>query len=293
MYYDPMIAKLIVWGADRDSAIRRFQSALAKTQVAGFKTNIGFLARLAGHPAFKAADLDTRFIERHQADLLTPVPAASDKEFASAVLGLLLKRAEEARQAAFASADPWSPWAQSNGWRLNDEARRELRLRELSVEGESETLIEVVYRRRGGWKIALANGASFEAQGELAGDGQLSGIIGDEKVSAIWLRTDNEIQLFTKDGTRRFAIVDPLHDAEGAEVSGGPLVAPMPGRVISLLVDPGTHVKANEPVIVLEAMKMEHTLRAPSSGTVVSFRFAAGEQVDEGAELVDFRADLD
>jgi 3-methylcrotonyl-CoA carboxylase alpha subunit len=291
VYYDPMIAKLIVWGADRDAAIRRFRSALTETQIGGLKTNVAFLVRLAGHLAFKEADLDTRFIERHQADLLAPPRPASDKEVALAALGLLLKRAEEARQAALASADPWSPWAQSNGWRLNDEARRELRLRELSVEGESETLIEVVYRRRGGWKIALANGASFEAQGELAGDGQLSGIIGDEKASAIWLRTDNEIQLFTKDGTRRFAIVDPLHDAEGAEVSGGPLVAPMPGRVISLLVDPGTHVEANEPVIVLEAMKMEHTLRAPSSGTVVSFRFAAGEQVDEGAELVDFRAD--
>jgi 3-methylcrotonyl-CoA carboxylase alpha subunit len=291
VYYDPMIAKLIVWGADRDAAIRRFRSALTETQVGGLKTNVAFLARLAGHLAFKEADLDTRFIERHQADLLAPPRPASDKEVALAALGLLLKRAEEARQAALASADPWSPWAQSNGWRLNDEARRELRLRELSVEGESETLIEVVYRRRGGWKIALANGASFEAEGGLAGDGQLSGIIGDEKASAIWLRTDNEIQLFTKDGTRRFAIVDPLHDAEGAEVSGGPLVAPMPGRVISLLVDPGAHVEANEPVIVLEAMKMEHTLRAPSSGTVVSFRFAAGEQVDEGAELVEFRPD--
>src|SRR5947209_6274081 len=291
VYYDPMIAKLIVWGADRDQAIRRFRAALTETQVGGLKTNIAFLARLAGHPAFKEADLDTRFIERHQADLLAPPRPASDKEVALAALGLLLKRAEEARQAALASADPWSPWAQSNGWRLNDEARRELRLRELSVEGESETLIEVVYRRRGGWKIALANGARFEAQGATAGDGQLSGIIGDEKASAIWLRTGNQIQLFTKDGTRRFAIVDPLHDAEGAEISGGPLGAPMPGRVISPIVDPGAHAEANEPVIVLEAMKMEHTLRAPSSGTVVSFRFAAGEQVDEGAELVEFHAD--
>jgi 3-methylcrotonyl-CoA carboxylase alpha subunit len=291
IYYDPMIAKLIVWGADRDSAIGRFQSALAETQVAGFKTNIGFLARLAGHPAFKAADLDTRFIERHEADLLAAPQPASDKDFAQAALGLLLARAEEARQAALASADPWSPWAHSNGWRLNDEARRELRLRELSVEGAGEKLIEVIYRRGGGWKIAPANGSAFEARGELAPDGTLSGIIGDEKASAIWIRQGNEINLFTKAGSRRFAIVDRLHEAETAQVSGGPLVAPMPGRVISLLVEPGTHVEANQPVIVLEAMKMEHTLRAPSRGTVAAFRFAAGEQVDEGAELVDFRPD--
>jgi 3-methylcrotonyl-CoA carboxylase alpha subunit len=292
VYYDPMIAKLIAWGADRDEAIRRFAAALAETQVGGFKTNIGFLAKLANHPAFKAADLDTRFIERHQADLLAPSAPASDKAFALAALGLLLARAEDARQAALASADPWSPWAHSNGWRLNDEARRDLRLRELSVEGNGEKLIDVIYRRDGGWKIALANGSAFETRGELAAEGKLSGTIGDEKASAVWMRAGNEITLFTKTESRRFAIVDPLHDAEGAEVSGGPLVAPMPGRVISLLVEAGTHVEANQPVIVLEAMKMEHTLRAPSRGMVAAFRYAAGEQVEEGAELVDFRADL-
>jgi 3-methylcrotonyl-CoA carboxylase alpha subunit len=289
IYYDPMIAKLIVWGADRDSAIRRFQSALAQTQVAGFKTNIGFLARLAGHPAFKAADLDTRFIERHQADLLAVAQPASDKAFALATLGLLLKRSEEARQAALASADPSSPWAHSNGWRLNDEARGELRFREISSDGESERLIEVIYRRGGGWRIAPAGGTAFEAQGELAADGKLSGMIGDEKASAVWVRTGSEIDLFTNHGSRRFTIVDRLHGADDADIPGGRLVAPMPGRVISLLVEPGAHVEANEPVIVLEAMKMEHTLRAPSRGTVAAFRFAAGEQVDEGAELVDFQ----
>jgi 3-methylcrotonyl-CoA carboxylase alpha subunit len=107
----------------------------------------------------------------------------------------------------------------------------------------------------------------------------------------VWVRSGSEIDLFTKDGSRRFAIVDRLHAADDAEIPGGRLVAPMPGRVISLLVEPGAHVAANEPVIVLEAMKMEHTLRAPSRGTVAAFRFAAGEQVDEGAELVDFRPD--
>ncbi|MGA8602025.1 MAG: biotin/lipoyl-containing protein, partial [Beijerinckiaceae bacterium] len=292
-YYDPMIAKLIVWGADRDAAIRRFRSAFGETQVGGLKTNIAFLARLVGHPAFKAADLDTRFIERHESDLLAAPRPASDKEFALAALGLLLRRDEEARQTALASADPWSPWAFRNGWRLNDEARSELRLRDLSSDGAAETLIEVIYRRGGGWKLSIAGGAAFEAQGELAADGTLSGIIGDEKVSAVWKHAGREINLFSKTATLRIAIVDPLHDAEDAQVPGGRLVAPMPGRVISLLVESGARVEANQPVIVLEAMKMEHTLRAPSSGTVVSFRFAAGEQVDEGAELVDFRADED
>jgi 3-methylcrotonyl-CoA carboxylase alpha subunit len=289
VYYDPMIAKLIVWGANRDAAIRRFQSALADTQVGGVKTNIAFLARLSGHPAFKAADLDTSFIERHQADLLAPVAPASDKMFALTTLGLLLARAEEARRSALASADPWSPWAFRNGWRLNDEARSELRLRELSSNGESEKLLEVIYRRGGGWKISLANGAGFQAQGQLGENGKLSAIIGDERVSAVWIQAGNEISLFTKEAALRFAIVDPFHGAEDAEISGGRLVAPMPGRVISLLVDAGSRVEAHQPVIVLEAMKMEHTLRAPSRGIVVAFRYAAGEQVDEGAELVDFQ----
>jgi 3-methylcrotonyl-CoA carboxylase alpha subunit len=105
------------------------------------------------------------------------------------------------------------------------------------------------------------------------------------------MRSGNEVTLFTREGTRRFAIVDPLHEADATQVSGGRLVAPMPGRVISLLVEAGAHVEANQPVIVLEAMKMEHTLRAPANGLVAAFRYAAGEQVDEGAELVDFRPD--
>jgi 3-methylcrotonyl-CoA carboxylase alpha subunit len=209
--------------------------------------------------------------------------------FALTTLGLLLARAEEARQSALASADPWSPWAFRNGWRLNDEARSELRLRELSSNGESEKLLEVIYRRGGGWKISLANGAGFQAQGQLGENGKLSAIIGDERVSAVWIQAGNEISLFTKEAALRFAIVDPFHGAEDAEISGGRLVAPMPGRVISLLVDAGSRVEAHQPVIVLEAMKMEHTLRAPSRGVVVAFRYAAGEQVDEGAELVDFQ----
>jgi 3-methylcrotonyl-CoA carboxylase alpha subunit len=290
VYYDPMIAKLIVWAGDREAAIRRFRLALGETQIAGLKTNIAFLAKLANHPAFKAADLDTRFIERHHADLFAAPQPASDGVYAQAALGLLLKRAEEARQAALASADPWSPWAHRNGWRLNDEARGELRLRELSGQGEGDKLIEVIYRRSGGWRIALAD-HTFEAQGDLAADGKLSGLIGDEKVSAVWMRSGNEITLFTRNDTRRFAIVDPLHEADDTQVPGGRLVAPMPGRVISLLVEPGAHVEANQPVIVLEAMKMEHTLRAPANGLVAAFRYAAGEQVDEGAELVDFRPD--
>jgi 3-methylcrotonyl-CoA carboxylase alpha subunit len=291
VYYDPMIAKLVAWGPDRDAAVRRFSGALAQTQVGGFKTNIGFLARLAAHPAFKTADLDTRFIERHQADLLAAPAPALDSAFALAALGLLLARAEDARQAALASADPWCPWGHSNGWRLNDEARCELRLRELSLERSDEKTIEVIYRRGGGWDIALADGSAFEARGELAADGKLSGTLGDEKASAVWIRAGDEITLFSKTGSRRFAIVDRLHETGGAEVSGGPLVAPMPGRIISQLVEAGAHVEANQPVIVIEAMKMEHTLRAPARGVVAAFRYAAGEQVHEGAELVDFRAE--
>jgi 3-methylcrotonyl-CoA carboxylase alpha subunit len=290
IYYDPMIAKLIVWGADRDAAIRRFRSALTETQVGGLKTNVAFLARLAGHPAFKAADLDTRFIERHESDLLAASRPPSDKEFALAALGLLLRRDEEARQTALTSADPCSPWAFRNGWRLNDEARSELRFRELSIDGAAEKLIEVIYRRGGGWKIGVAGGTAVEAQGELAADGTLSGIIGDEKVSAVWKRAGSEINLFAKEATRRFALVDPLHDADDAQVPGGRLVAPMPGRVISLLVEPGARVEANQPVIVLEAMKMEHTLRAPADGRVTAFKCAVGDFVQEGTELADFEA---
>ncbi|GAC1327940.1 MAG: acetyl/propionyl/methylcrotonyl-CoA carboxylase subunit alpha [Beijerinckiaceae bacterium] len=292
IYYDPMIAKLIVWGADRDAAVRRLGAALTGTIVVGLMTNIRFLTTLANHPAFKAADLDTRFIERHEADLLAPVQPATERVLALAALGLLLTRADEARRAALASVDPWSPWARSDGWRLNDEARTELRFRDSATGEADERHVEVLYRRGGGWTFMLAEGRRLEVRGEFAQNGKLLATLGDERIIAVWVRNGAEIHVFTQaEGARRLLVLDPLAATEDAQVSAGRLSAPMPGRVIAFLVEPGARVEANQPVIVIEAMKMEHTLRAPAAGTVAGFRYALGEQVAEGIELVDFRPD--
>src|SRR5690606_37313124 len=123
-YYDPMIAKLIVWDRDRKSALRRMRQALGEYQIAGVATNTAFLIALVGHPAFGEGDLDTGFIERFRADLLPQAAPASASVVALAALAVILQRRADVRD--HTRGDPWSPWAAVNGWRLNDRGSDEL-----------------------------------------------------------------------------------------------------------------------------------------------------------------------
>src|SRR3954467_421015 len=143
-----MIAKLIVWAEDRPAAVRRLRSALSGTQVVGLGANTEFLLAIASHPAFMAANLDPRFIERHQADLLPEPAPAGDDVLAFAALGVLLDRRAKARARAAVSGDPYSPWAGNDGWRLNDDAHDTLILRD----GGTDRPVHLVYRR-GGYRL--------------------------------------------------------------------------------------------------------------------------------------------
>jgi 3-methylcrotonyl-CoA carboxylase alpha subunit len=145
VFYDPMIAKLIVWGRDRRSAVARLRGALARTRIAGLATNLRFLQAIAAHPAFAAAELDTGFIERHRADLLPPPAPLPPRTLALGALGLLLERANATRAKAAASADPHSPWNRTDGWRLGGPATERLQLRD----GAEMRTLEVTYLRHG------------------------------------------------------------------------------------------------------------------------------------------------
>src|SRR4051812_49841964 len=170
IHYDPMIAKLIVWANDRPSAVRRLRTALESTQVVGLGANTEFLLAIASHPAFLAADLDTRFIERHQADLLPEPSPAGDDVLAFAALGVLLDRGAKARAAV--SGDPYSPWAGNDGWRLNDDAHDTLILRD----GGTDRPVHLVYRR-GGYR-AVPPGGGGGGPGGVGGGGELLGGFG-------------------------------------------------------------------------------------------------------------------
>jgi 3-methylcrotonyl-CoA carboxylase alpha subunit len=281
VYYDPMIAKLIVWGADRLTALRRLRQALEEYEVVGVTTNIGFLGAIAGHPAFAAEEIDTGFIERHRKDLLPPPARTPDDVLALAALALLLRRGEEARAGARSVADPHSPWHDTSGWRLNADNHHELRLR------DRDELREVtLHFRRDGFEIEASSGRTLRARNATLDRTSLALELEGAHLRATVVIDGSDIHVFHGGRMWRLRIDDPaVHAAEQASGSGK-LTAPMPGAIVVVHVKPGQTVERNQPLLVLEAMKMEHTVRAPAAGRVDAVRVAAGDQVVDGAELV-------
>jgi 3-methylcrotonyl-CoA carboxylase alpha subunit len=282
VHYDPMIAKVIVWDEQRDGAVRRLRAALAATEIVGVATNVDFLAAIASHPAFAAAEVDTGFIARH-GDILLPAPESlSDRVLAMACLGVLLGRRAAAAREAAACSDPHSPWAQCDGWRLNDDAHDSLHLRH----GDSEITVPLIYRSWG-YEMSLG-GALVPVRGALSADGRLSAEIGPMRRNAGFVQRGGALSLFIDGGCHLLTLVDPLPTDEPDSAVGG-ITAVMHGTIIALLVDPGAKVIKGQPLVVMEAMKMEHTLKAPADGTVSCLHYAVGALVEEGAALVDFQ----
>ncbi|MGH8253953.1 MAG: biotin carboxylase N-terminal domain-containing protein [Steroidobacteraceae bacterium] len=276
-YYDSMIAKLIVWDETRELALARLRAALDEYRIVGVANNIAFLQRLAASPAFTTADLDTALIEREH-DMLFP-PATTplrDAWLAAAVATLL-------RTQATADASPWSA---VDGWRLGGRAELVVTLRC----GDVEKSVLVQYRDAG-WSLHFAGESVVATADTVAVDGATLALTLDGRRQTVTaVLQGNDIHLFMGGNRDVFVHVDPL--AFKAEATGGPagLRAPMPGRVIELIGTPGAKVAKGAPLLVLEAMKIEHTIVAPGAGTLRVFKVAAGEQVSEGMELVDFVA---
>ncbi len=283
-FYDPMIAKVVVHGADRPAAVRRLQQALAGTEVAGLTTNLPLLAAIAGHPAFAAAELDTGFIPRHADDLLAPEGAPDPESLALACLAELLRRQEEAGRLAAASEDRFSPWFRTDGWRLNDETQRRLTFRA----GEEELSALVHYGAAGA--LVEVGGRRIETEVRRDAEGRLVGFLDGRLVRARDLWDGDELTLIVEGRARRLRLLDPLTGAAGEDEVGGRLVAPMPGKVVRVSVEAGARVERGQALLVLEAMKMEHGIVAPADGTVVAVHFGEGDSVEEGAELIAFEA---
>jgi 3-methylcrotonyl-CoA carboxylase alpha subunit len=283
-FYDPMLAKLVVWGEHRKAAIGRLRRALADTAVLGLATNLGFLARLAAHPAFAAGEIDTGFIERHRAALLSPPRPAPDAALAASALVRLAARAAAARAAAAGSSDPFSPWATNDGWQLGGRGVQDIVLRDGAAERRIAATAEA-----DGWRLDLDDRTLFAA-GERGADGALSLTLDGARRRAIVLEAGEELAVFLDGESWLLAEIDPLAPAAGAAAAAGRLSAPMPGRVIRLLVEPGSRVRRGEPLVVVEAMKMEHTVAAPADGVVAAVRCAVGDLVEEGAELITLTA---
>ncbi|MFC4161524.1 acetyl/propionyl/methylcrotonyl-CoA carboxylase subunit alpha [Chitinimonas lacunae] len=279
-YYDPMIAKLIVWDESRERALDRLAQALADYEIVGLDTNLDFLGRLARHPAFRAAELDTGFIGRHQAELIPPPPEPSREVLALAALAELCSVAAEREAARLRSDDPDSPWHAVTGWRLNQDNRHALHFRH----GEREYAVVAHYRPD---HFVLELGEhKLRATARLDGDGRLRADLDGHRVSASALREEKTLTLLFAGAAYELEPFNPLLAGLAAEDDSGGLTAPMPGTVVAVHVKAGDTVEKGAPLMILEAMKMEHTIAAPFDGTVESVFFLAGEQVKEGAALL-------
>ena len=282
-FYDPMIAKLIVHDCDRTAALARMREALAHYRIVGVANNVEFLGRLVATRSFADADLDTALIEREHDALFAPGAAAGDDVWLIAALAEI-ERDDAAERQRLSAAGQHSPWSIRDGWRLNGRAARRLRfsLGELSRE------VAATKSADGGWSLLLG-GITTSGSARLHGDGLVTVTLGDRRVATAVVASGERRHVFLGGRSHAMTLVDPLATAGAGHVEeGSGLVSPMPGKVIALLAVAGAVVDKGTPLLVLEAMKMEHTIRAPRAGTVKSFRFAAGDQVDEGVELVEF-----
>jgi 3-methylcrotonyl-CoA carboxylase alpha subunit len=229
-------------------------------------------------PSFSNADLDTALIEREQANLFPEKAAVPDEVWLLAALAELQREAAVARYAA----DRESPWRMLDGWRLNGRASRNIMLRH----GDAVQAV-AVQGAAGGHQLGLGGRTVF-ARGTAGANGQLHAQLGERRVHATVVVSAERRHVFFEGRSWPLALLDTLNTGGGGEDVEGGLKAPMPGKVIALIAAVGARVEKGAPLLVLEAMKMEHTISAPKRGTVKAFRCAPGDQVVDGVDLVDF-----
>jgi len=279
IFYDPMIAKLIVWDTDRPRALARMREALAECEIAGPKSNIGFLERLVRHPAVVEGRIDTGYLDRHLDEFLSPPIAGIELVLAAATLQLLAQESN-ARDAAQGGNDPTSPWSIADGWRLGHAGSRPLAL----LDGESK-LDLVVHGHAGDYRIEH-DGRCHQVAGARVDRGYLSA-----RIDGAMQRFRGEVtgnRILVHDGHRRLRLqaVEVYRRQQGAADSAEHRIrAPMPGRVVLVQATPGDAVSAGDVVLVIEAMKMELALKAPRDGVLAEVRVAAGEFVEADAVL--------
>ncbi len=286
-FYDPMLAKLIVHGRDRDAALHRMTQALAHVQVAGVTTNVAFLRRILEQGAFARAELDTGLIARHEAELLAPAAAVDERALVAAALydWTVLRAARESAQRR--SSDPYSPWQRTDGWWPNS-ANHALRLEYADAHG-----VQALALRRDGeaWRIELPKGRVIGARLLHANGRDVSVRLDTSEFNATVVALGDERHVFCDGTAWRFSRRDRLAHAGEHEAAEGHLRAPMSGTVVAVMVAPGQQVERGAPLIVLEAMKMEHTITATATGRIAAVHYGAGDRVQEGADLVDLDVD--
>jgi 3-methylcrotonyl-CoA carboxylase alpha subunit len=277
VFYDPMIAKLIAWGDDRAEAARRMASALSETAILGVKTNLAFLERVVRHPAFLAGETDTGFIERHRADLLPPAADVPLEALVAAAARVFL---DERR--AIADAPP-SPWNDTGGWRLNQPA-----LRRMEFRGEGHVFTVDAVMHSGHADVTIRGLTHRVVLGPREAE-RLQIALDEETYFAQVSRLGDLVSAVTPQGRYDLELVDPFHYEPADTLPDARLTALMPGRVVKLLAKAGESVKKGQSLLILEAMKMEHTIVSPRDGVIERVAFAENQLVPADAVLFAFK----
>ena len=277
-YYDPMIAKLIVHGEDREQARRRMLRTLAAIRSTGVQTNIAFLGRLMADPAFAAADLDTGLIEREHDRLFPPAQAIPEPVLALAAAAVLHA---DGLGAPGDPAHAENPWAAADGWRISGLYSRRIPL----SDGTRDVLIGLE-RDGDAWTLSVDDGPAQALSWRVDG-AHVRARLGELEAQGEVFLQGRRLDLFVEGRRHTLDWRDPIALATGeSDERQGGLSAPMPGKVLSVAVAAGDTVERGAPLIVMEAMKMEHTIHAPHDGEVLEVYFAAGDQVREGDALI-------
>jgi 3-methylcrotonyl-CoA carboxylase alpha subunit len=274
-YYDSMIAKLIVHGDTREQALARLDEALAQTRIVGLATNVQFLRHVVKSPSFAQANLDTALIQREQAVLFHQEPVGLPLAAAAAVANTL------SAERALEGHDPFS---RRDGWRSHGVATRRFAFEF----GGQPAHADLTYLHDGGLRLTVG-----ETSGTLSFapvDGGLDIAFAGQRITAQVHASGEMDHVFTPRGATQILAIDLLAHAGEGEADTGRLTAPMPGKVVSFAVKAGDAVRKGQPLAVMEAMKMEHTIAAPADGTVAELLYAPGDQVAEGAELLKIAA---
>jgi 3-methylcrotonyl-CoA carboxylase alpha subunit len=294
--YDPMLAKLIVHAPSRLAAVAALQAALAQVHIVGVGNNLAFLRRLAASVALGEGRIDTGYVERELQRLIAPTAPKGAAMLPDVILAAaaLWTLARERDAAAARGGGPQSatPWQCAAGWRLNATGSRTLQFEATgAVAGATASAtaqVGVEYRGAHTWlRIGERAGAADLLS---AGADEFAVRFGDSTRRVGILQQGAELELSIDLGARQYRLRrhDPLRIAVAAQDTQSSLVAPMPGRIIATLVGVGETVAKGRPLLIMEAMKMEHTLCAPANGIVRAYRAEVGAQVQEGALLIDF-----
>jgi len=297
VFYDPMIAKLIVWDENREKALQRMAKALSEYRISGVTTNIDFLYNLATCKPFVEADIDTGFIEKNNDLIFHTGSQTLANELPMAALYLVLSQAKNAEQNAEKTNDPYSPWNNTNAWRLNEPHTHQLVLAHNDI--EYSVVVEQKRQGNGSYYLITVNGQNFDCknhdcQGSIDGEVLKVSIDGYRSQATI-AHFNNNISLYCnrngQNGVFKFTHVLPDCGDSSTDNNHGGLIAPMNGTMVSVLVNTGDKVEKDQALVIMEAMKMEHTIRAPEKGTIEAIFFTEDEMVDGGAELLSFVAE--